>query len=130
VAADAARDGDGEHFSIAAVALVVVIGKWLLGTLFGPDFVPAYPVLLILIGIPLLQMVGFPLVPMLYALDRPDSPLKARAIGTVLYLAIVAPLCWRYDVGGAAIALLIGNLIIVVMMMWQLRIEYRRVRQK
>jgi len=117
-------------FSIAAVALVVVIGKWLLGTLFGPDFVPAYPVLLILIGIPLLQMVGFPLVPMLYALDRPDSPLKARAIGTVLYLAIVAPLCWRYDVGGAAIALLIGNLIIVVMMMWQLRIEYRRVRQK
>jgi O-antigen/teichoic acid export membrane protein len=115
-------------FSMLAVLIVIVIGKWMLAQMFGPEFVPAYPVLLILIGIPLLWMVGFPLMPMLYALDRADAPLKARAIGTVVYLAIVAPLSWRFDVAGAAAAILIGNLIIVAILMWWLRIEYRKVR--
>jgi O-antigen/teichoic acid export membrane protein len=76
----------------------------------------------------LLWTVGFPLMPMLYALDRPDAPLKARAVGTVVYFAIVAPLCWRFDVAGAAAALLFGNLVIVLLMMAQLRIQYRKVR--
>jgi O-antigen/teichoic acid export membrane protein len=67
---------------------------------------------------------------MLYALDRPDVPLKARAVGTVVYLAIVAPLCWRFEVAGAASALLIGNVIIVALLMLQLRIQYRKVRRR
>ena len=115
-------------FGIAAVLIVLLIGKWLLATLFGADFVPAYPVLLVLVGVPLLWMVGFPLTPMLYALDRADAPLKARAVGTVVYLAIVAPLSWRFDVAGAAVALLIGNLVIVALMMAQLRVQYWKVR--
>ncbi len=115
-------------FGIAAVLVVLLLGKWLLATLFGPDFTAAYPVLLVLVGVPLLWMVGFPLTPMLYALDRADAPLKARAVGTVVYLAIVAPLCWRFDVAGAAAALLIGNRVIVALMMVQLRRQYRKVR--
>jgi len=115
-------------FGIVAVLIVLLAGKWIFGTLFGSEFVPAYPVLLVLIGIPLLWMLGFPLMPMLYALDRPDAPLKARAVGTVVYLAIVAPLCWRFDVAGAASALLIGNLVIVALLMVMLRLQYRRVR--
>jgi O-antigen/teichoic acid export membrane protein len=115
-------------FGIAAVLIVLVLGKWLLGTVFGPEFVPAYPVLLVLIGIPLLWMVGFPLMPMLYALDRPDAPLKARAVGTVVYLAIIAPLCWRFDTAGAAAALLTGKVISVALLMLQLRSQYRQVR--
>ena len=115
-------------FGLAAVLFVVLLGQWLLGTLFGPEFTPAYPVLLILLGIPLLWMIGFPLMPMLYALDRPDAPLKARAVGTVVYFAIVAPLCWEFGVAGAAGALLIGNLIIVILLMLSLRRQYRQVR--
>jgi O-antigen/teichoic acid export membrane protein len=115
-------------FGIAAVLIVLLLGQWLLATLFGPDFVPAYPVLLVLIGIPLLWTIGFPVMPMLYALDRPDAPLKARAVGTVVYLAIVAPLCWRFDTAGAASALLIGNIVIVALLMMQLRAQYRKVR--
>jgi O-antigen/teichoic acid export membrane protein len=113
---------------IAGVLIVLLLGKWLLATLFGPDFIAAYPVLLVLVGIPLLWMVGFPLTPMLYALDRPDAPLKARAVGTFVYLAIIAPLCWRFGTAGAASALLIGNVIIVALMMIQLRGQYRKVR--
>lgn len=115
---------------IAAALIVLLLGKFLLGALFGPEFVPAYPVLLVLIGIPLLWMIGFPLMPMLYALDRPDAPLKARAVGTVVYLAIVAPLCWRFDTAGAAAALLAGNLVIVILMMGQLWRQYRKVRAR
>jgi O-antigen/teichoic acid export membrane protein len=115
-------------FGIAAVLIVLLAGQWILGTLFGPDFISAYPVLLVLVGVPLLWMLGFPLMPMLYALDRPDAPLKARAVGTVVYLATIAPLCWRFGVAGAASALLIGNLIIVALMTVQLRIQYRQVR--
>lgn len=115
-------------FGVAAIAVVLLLGEWLLATLFGPDFVPAYPVLLVLIGIPLLWTLGFPLTPMLYALDRPDGPLKARAVGTVVYLAIIAPLCWRFEVIGAAAALLIGNLVIFGIMMVQLWRQYREVR--
>lgn len=111
-----------------AVVAVLLLGEWILGTLFGPEFTPAYPVLLVLIGIPLLWTVGFPLIPMLYALDRPDAPLKARAVGTVVYFAIIAPLCWRFDVAGAAAALLLGNLVIVALLMVQLRVQYRKVR--
>ena len=115
-------------FGIIAALLVLFLGKWLLGTLFGPDFIAAYPVLLVLIGVPLLWMLGFPLTPMLYALDRPDAPLKARAVGTVVYLAIIAPLSWRFDAPGAAAAILIGNLIIVALLMLQLWRQYRKVR--
>lgn len=117
-------------FGLLAALTVLLAGKWILAAMFGPEFVPAYPVLLVLIGIPLLWTIGFPLTPMLYALDRPDAPLKARAVGTVIYLAIVAPLCWRFDTAGAASALLIGNIAIVLLMMLQLRRQYRRVRRK
>ena len=65
---------------------------------------------------------------MLYALDRPDAPLKARAIGTVVYLAIVAPLCWRFDVQPVRPSPCDRQPHHGRLMMVQLRIEYRRVR--
>jgi O-antigen/teichoic acid export membrane protein len=65
---------------------------------------------------------------MLYALDRPDGPLKARLFGTIAYFVVIAPLCWNLGVNGAAIAFVAGNLVTVGIMMWQLRTEHRRVR--
>jgi O-antigen/teichoic acid export membrane protein len=65
---------------------------------------------------------------MLYALDRPDGPVKARFIGTAVFFLLIAPLCWRFGVIGAAVALVLGNVATVGAMMWQLRQEYRRVR--
>jgi len=75
-----------------------------------------------------LSVFSFPMPPMLYALDRPDAPLKARLIGTIIYFLIIAPLSWRLGVSGAAVAFVIGNVGTVAMMMWQLHGEYRRVR--
>jgi len=117
-------------FGLIAVSIVVVGGKALLAALLGPDFVPAYPVLLVMLGVPLLAMLSFPLPSMLYALDRPDAPLKARLVATVAYLAIVVPLTLRFDTVGAAVAFVIGNAVMVAVLALYLRHEYRRVRAK
>jgi O-antigen/teichoic acid export membrane protein len=65
---------------------------------------------------------------MLLAVDRPDGPLKARLVGTVLYFAIVAPLTWRFGVSGAAIAFVIGNIAMVMTLALQVRAVHRLVR--
>lgn len=115
-------------FGLVAVAVLVIGGKLLIGALFGREFLDVYPVLLVMIGVPLLAVISFPLPPMLYALDRPDGPLKARIVATIVYFAIIAPLCWRFDTIGAAIAIVIANAVMVAILMVMLRIEHRRVR--
>jgi O-antigen/teichoic acid export membrane protein len=114
--------------ALIAILILLVGGKPLVGFLFGKDFLGAYDALLILMIVPFLGVFSFPLPPMLYALDRPDGPLKARLTGTILYFLIIAPLSWRFGVNGAAIAFVIGNVGTVATMMWLLRGEYRRVR--
>ncbi|MBA3730241.1 MAG: lipopolysaccharide biosynthesis protein, partial [Sphingomonas sp.] len=94
---------------VVGLLVLLVAGRPLIDALFGSEFLPAYPVLLLLMAVPLLAMISFPLVPMLYALDRPAAPLNARLAATVLYFAIVAPLSWRFGVTGAAAAFVIGN---------------------
>ena len=115
---------------LALIAILVLLlgGKPIVSFLFGQDFLGAYDALLILMIVPFLSVFSFPLPPMLYALDRPDGPLKARLFGAFLYFLIIAPLCWNFGVNGAAIAFVVGNLGTVGTMMWQLRHEHRRVR--
>ena len=117
-------------FALVAVAILVLGGRPLIGALFGAEFLPVYPVLMILVSLPLLAILGFPLRPMLYALDRPGAPLKGRLIGTIVYFVIVAPLCTQFGVRGAAIAIVAGNLVMIAFMLFALRREYRRVRSQ
>jgi O-antigen/teichoic acid export membrane protein len=115
---------------VALIAIVILLlgGKPIMAFLFGKKFLGAYNALLILMVLPFLSVLSFPLLPMLYALDRPEAPLKARLVGTISYFAIIAPLCWRFGVDGAAMAFVLGNLGTVVTMIWFLRGEHRRVR--
>jgi O-antigen/teichoic acid export membrane protein len=114
--------------ALVAIAILVLGGRPLIGGLFGDDFLPAYPVLIVLVFAPLLGMLAFPLTPMLYALDRPDAPLYARIVGTVVWAAIVAPLVWEFGIMGAAAAFVIGFATMVAGLMLQLLREYRRLR--
>jgi O-antigen/teichoic acid export membrane protein len=115
---------------IALVAILVLLvgGKPIVSILFGKDFLGAYDALVILMIVPFLRVFSFPLPPMLYALDRPDGPLKARLVGTIIFFVTIAPLAWSLGVDGAAIAFVVGNIATVAGMMWQLRGEHRRVR--
>jgi O-antigen/teichoic acid export membrane protein len=115
---------------VALIAILVLLlgGRPIVSFLFGSDFVGAYDAMVILMIVPFLSVFSFPLPPMLYALDRPDGPLKARLFGSILYFLVLAPLCWNFGVNGAAIAFVLGNAAAVIVMMWQLRQEHRRVR--
>jgi O-antigen/teichoic acid export membrane protein len=114
--------------ALIAILIMLLAGKGVLSLLFGKEFIDAYEALVILMFVPFLSVFSFPLPPMLYALDRPDGPLKARLAGTVIFFVTIAPLAWSLGVDGAAIAFVIGTLTTVIGMIWQLRGEHRRVR--
>jgi O-antigen/teichoic acid export membrane protein len=114
--------------ALTAILLLLVGGRPLVQLLFGKEFLGAYPVLMVLLAVPLMGIFSFPLGPMLYALDRPDAPLKARLIGTVTFFALVAPLSWALGVIGAALAFVLGFAATLVALVLQLWVEYRRVR--
>jgi O-antigen/teichoic acid export membrane protein len=115
---------------VAALAILILLfgGKPIVSLLFGDQFLGAYDALLILMVVPFISVFSFPLPPMLYALDRPDAPVTARVIGSAVFFLGIAPLSWRFGVIGAAIAFVMGSAATVVAMMWQLRLEHRRVR--
>ena len=75
-----------------------------------------------------LGVLTFPLPPMLYALDRPDAPLKARLRDAGLFRdRRTAQLAVRPHRRRARL-LLLGNAATALVMMWQLKQEHRRVR--
>jgi O-antigen/teichoic acid export membrane protein len=120
---------------ISAVALVAILimiigGRPLMSLLFGKAFLGAYAPLVVLMVIPFIGVLSFPLSPMLLALGRSDGPLKAKLFGSIVFFATIAPLCWTLGVIGAAIALVLGNLVNTAAMMIQLRSEHRRVRTR
>jgi O-antigen/teichoic acid export membrane protein len=113
-----------------AILIMVIGGKPLMGLLFGKQFVGAYAPLLVLMAIPFISVFSFPLSPMLLALGRSDGPLIAKLLGSIAFFATIAPLCWTFGVLGAAVALVLGNLVNAGTMMIQLRGEHRRVRPR
>ena len=80
--------------------------------------------------IPFLGIFSFPLTPMLYALGRSDGPLKAKLLGSAIFFITIAPLSWEWGVMGAAVALVLANVVNTGAMLIQLRGEHRRVRAK
>ena len=116
--------------AVVAVLLLILGGRPLVQLIFGAEFLGVYPILLVLIIAPLIGIFSFPLPSMLYALDRPDGPLKARIIGTLVYFVTVAPLCWRFGVIGAAVAFVLAYAATAASLVLQLRVEYARVRTR
>ena len=116
--------------AILAILILLIGGKPLMILLFGKAFIGAYEPLVILMVIPFLGIFSFPLTPMLYALGRSDAPLKAKLLGSAMFFITIAPLSWRGGVVGAAVALVLANVVNTAAMLLQLRTEHRRVRPK
>jgi O-antigen/teichoic acid export membrane protein len=116
--------------AVLAIAILLIGGKPLVQLIFGKEFLGAYAPLVILMAIPFIGIFGFPLTPMLYALGRSDGPLKAKLLGSAVFFVTIAPLSWKWDVTGAAVALVLANVVNTGTMMLQLRGEHRRVRPK
>ena len=116
--------------ALAAVLILLVAGRPLVHLLFGDQFLGAYPILMVMIVAPVIGIFSFPLPSMLYTLDRPDAPLKARLIGTFVYFSLIAPLSWRFGVIGAASAFVLAYAVMAATLALQVRTEYRRVRAR
>ncbi|HUP66613.1 MAG TPA: polysaccharide biosynthesis C-terminal domain-containing protein, partial [Sphingomicrobium sp.] len=116
--------------ALLLIALLLIGGKPLVALLFGKAFTGAYAPLVIMMAIPLLGIISFPLSPMLYAFGQSSGPLKAKILGSAVFFGCIAPLSWAFDIIGAAVALVLGNLVNVMVMLLLLRPEYRRVRLK
>jgi O-antigen/teichoic acid export membrane protein len=114
--------------ALAVVAVLIVGGKEIVGLLLGREFLAAYPILLVLVIAPLVGIFSFGMPSLLYALDRPDAPLKAKIAGAVVYVAMVVPLTLQFGVIGAAAAYVICFVATALIMLAQLVREYRRVR--
>jgi O-antigen/teichoic acid export membrane protein len=116
--------------AIVAIVLMLIGGKPLMAIIFGKAFLGAYAPLIILMAIPFIGIFSFPLTPMLYALGRSDAPLKAKLLGSGIFFISIAPLSRAWDIVGAAIALVLANVVNTAAMMVQLRGEHRRVRPR
>ena len=114
--------------ALLAILILVLAGKPIVSVLFGKEFLGAYDALLILMVVPFISVFSFPLPPMLYALDRPEAPVRARLVGSAVFFVGIAPLCWEWGVPGAAVALVLANVATAAVMLVQLQREYRRVR--
>jgi O-antigen/teichoic acid export membrane protein len=116
--------------AIAAVGVLVLVigGEPLIRLLFGKDFLGAYEPLMVLMLVPVLGVLSFPLAPMLYALGRAGGPLRAKLIASAVFFASLAPLSMAWGVVGAAVAFVLASAVNVAVMMIQLARQYRRLR--
>lgn len=111
-------------YSLAAGLVLLVVGKPLIGFLYKPEFLPAYPALLILLAGYLVSNTFYWRRSALLSLERADYPAKLNLVLAVLkvagalvlvprygYLASAALLAAFYWVGSAASVLKVRTLI-------------------
>ena len=115
---------------VGAIALLAVLlgGEWLLRGAFGAPFVDAYGVMLVLLGVPLLMTVTFPLPAMLHAVGKVNIPLVANLVGAVAYVALIFPLTDWFGLIGAGAAFLAGRIVMMTVMAIAVIRERRRLR--
>ncbi|CAN0099006.1 unnamed protein product [Phaeothamnion confervicola] len=94
----------------ALVGVLIVAGPWLLRTVAGPNFAPAYGVMVVLGIAAAIRLGSFPLEPMLISSGQALSALKVRMVTTALYMALMFFLCSWLGLVGAGLALLIASL--------------------
>ena len=114
--------------AVLGVLILVIGGKPLIQLLFGKAFLGAYEPLMVLMLVPILGVLSFPLAPMLYALGKAGGPLRAKLIASAVFFISLAPLSLALGVVGAAIAFVLASAVNVAVMMLQLAGQYRRLR--
>lgn len=113
---------------LAMCLLAILAGQWLLRVAFGPEFVAAYGVMVVLLGVPLVAMISFPWPAMLHSLNKAPVELIANGFGVLVYLASIFPLVDRYGLVGAGLAFLAGRTAMAAFMGIALLSERRRLR--
>lgn len=97
--------------ALAVFAVLIVAGKFLLGLIAGPEYMAAYPILLVLGTAAAIDFAAVGFEPALLALGRPGLVLKLRAGVTTALLTLMPILTlWRGGIG-AGLAVLSASLL-------------------
>jgi len=92
------------YLTIPALAGGIVLGKTVLGTLFGADVIVAYPVLVIFMVEKIFRSVQLVLGPSLFAMDKPNLGYRGSIAAIVTNLALNVALVPTFGIIGAAVA--------------------------
>lgn len=92
------------------IALILTIGHPLLGLIAGKEFLPAYPLLMLLGVSACIDLVGVSYRPLLMATDRTTQSLRITFISTLMLLGTQALLLPLHGTIGAAIANIIASI--------------------
>ena len=92
------------------IGLIVTIGHPLLDLIAGKDFLPAYPLLLMLGVAACIDLIGVSYRPLLMATDRAGLSLRITFVSTLLLLGAQAALLPLYGTKGAAMANIAASL--------------------
>ena len=96
--------------------LGIILGKWILGSVFGEAFIPAYSTLVLLVAAGVLTMASGALAPALYAMGRPSLPLQVNAIAIlVVYFPLLVVLTQHFGAMGAGMATLLASALILTL---------------
>ena len=107
-------------------AAILLGGRYLIPAIFGAQYAAAYPVAAIIVFATLLAAITFPVVPMLYAMDRTRITLIAKFLGTSVFLLGLFPLCRLAGIAGAGMAFVLGDLAALSIDLGTLWREYGR----
>lgn len=91
-------------FVIPAFVGTAVLARDILRILFGPEFIVAWIVLIILSGEKILQAIHVVLGRSLQAIDQPDLAAYATVVSVLVNLVLNVVLIWTFGIVGAAIA--------------------------
>jgi O-antigen/teichoic acid export membrane protein len=105
---------------IAAViiTLLLLLGKPALGWVAGPEYVAAYPLLLLLGTAAALDIGGVSFEPALLTTGRPGLVLKLRLASTLTLAALLALLLPPFGASGAGIAMLVSSAVGLLLFGW------------
>jgi len=81
----------------AATLLIVLMGKWLIFSLFGPAYLAGLPVLIMISVATTISVSVFATEPVMHALGRPTPPLVIAVAANLVFLAL---LLWRVPLDG------------------------------
>ena len=98
------------------IALILTIGYPLLGLIAGADFLPAYPLLLMLGISACIDLAGVSYRPLLMATNRAGLSLRISFLSTLLLLGLQSALLPIYGTKGAAMANILSSLAAFTMM--------------
>ncbi len=105
--------------SIAGLVLSVIFlaGQALLALVFGEEFIGAYTVLLMLMFAGAIAMSTFSLEPAMYAISRPDIPLRIKLITSLIHIAATFIMLQEFGLIGAGMASILSTALTALLMM-------------